>query len=552
MSSEPQTAPGVMETNPTRTLIATIAGWVGLALIIGAILYWLVTGNPDLTFRIALILGLLGLGAFGLLNPQGIIEIVAGRGTRNILGTALVVVLGLGILIAINVIYTEIGKRQPAALLRADLTAGQTNSLSPQSIRVAQDLTQTVTVYGFFRASESSAQNTAANLLKEYQKYTNKLNVQMVDPDVHPELAIQFQLTHSSVVIFAEGKHQETAASTSETDFTGALLRLRNNVQKKIAILNIPSPLSFSSGGSQQSVAATLADSGLAKENYIVLPPYNLVVSPTISVKDVDVMIVPPPNPNTTVPDNAVRALSDYLDQGGHVLMIGDPQAGPLPAAILHKYGLTEGRGIIVEQSQQNVWGQSPVQVLVTTYPSFTITRDMNNVPTAYYIAEPIIVPTTTITGFTSTPFIQSSATAVYGEITQDQSGQTTLQPVAGGPAPPYNIGVAVEQTVDAATNYTDTQTTKPQVTRLVVIGDYDFVSDQITGQVASSNLDMFYNTVNWLSQSEERISVRPADTTDRTITMSGQTQNLIAWSTIVFLPVLVLIGGGIVWWRRR
>jgi ABC-type uncharacterized transport system involved in gliding motility auxiliary subunit len=88
-------------------------------------------------------------------------------------------------------------------------------------------------------------------------------------------------------------------------------------------------------------------------------------------------------------------------------------------------------------------------------------------------------------------------------------------------------------------------------VTRLVVVGDADFLSDDLTSQPIG-NLDLFYNTVNWLSQSEERISVRPKDTTARQLFLSGEQSNLIAWSTIVFLPLLVLLGGGYVWWRRR
>jgi len=110
---------------------------------------------------------------------------------------------------------------------------------------------------------------------------------------------------------------------------------------------------------------------------------------------------------------------------------------------------------------------------------------------------------------------------------------------------------VTVEQTVADTGNFTSTETTKPQVTRLAVLGDYDMLSDQLISQ-APGNLDMFNNTVNWLSQSEERISVRPKDTTPRQLTMTEQQQSLIAWSTIVFLPVLVLLGGGLVWWRRR
>ena len=50
--------------------------------------------------------------------------------------------------------------------------------------------------------------------------------------------------------------------------------------------------------------------------------------------------------------------------------------------------------------------------------------------------------------------------------------------------------------------------------------------------QILLLNLDMFNNTVNWLSQSEERISVRPKDTTPRQLTMTEQQQSLIAWST--------------------
>ncbi len=281
-----------------------------------------------------------------------------------------------------------------------------------------------------------------------------------------------------------------------------------------------------------------------------MLPPYNLVVSPTISVKDVDVLIVPPPASGSPLSDTVVRALSDYLDRGGHVLMIGDPLAAPLPAGLLQKYGLTEARGVVVEQSSQYLWGPSPVDVLQSSYPSFAITQDMNNVPTAFQAAEPFVTASTPITGFTTTPFLQSSSSAVYTVLTTT-NGQQTLKQDPSGPQPPLNIGVAVEQTISSTNSFTNSTPSKTQTTRLVVIGDYDFVSDQLTSQ-APGNLDLFYNTINWLSSSEERISVRPTDSTVRQLTMTVEQQNLIAWSTIVFLPALVLIGGGIVWWRRR
>jgi hypothetical protein len=553
MSSNPQSVPA-SDLSSNRALIANAAGWFGLIMLIGYLLYWGVTGNNfDLPAKVLLILGLLAIGTFGLMNPQGIIDIVSGQGTRTILSTVLLLALGFGIIVAINIIYGEIVKRQPSPILRTDLTEGQQNSLSPQSIRAVQELTGTVTAYGFFGTTgdEISQQRDAENLLKEYQKYSNKLKVEFVNPDVALAQANRYGLTRYDVVVFDNGVRHETADSTSEENFTGALLRLRSSTQKMVAILNVPSVLDFS-GSSQQALAATLARRGLDTENYTVLPTYNLVVSPTISVTDVDVMIVPPSPENQPLPDNAVRALMDYLDHGGHVLLIGDPLAAPLPAALLQKYGLSEARGIIVDQDRNSLWGNSPTQLLALTYPSSTITRDMNNVPTIYGAAEPIVVATTTITGFTTTPYIQSSSTAQYAVIQADASGnQSQLALDPNGPQAPMNIAVAVEQTVEDTGNFTSTETTKPQVTRLAVIGDYDMLSDQLISQ-APGNLDMFNNTVNWLSQSEERISVRPKDTTPRQLTMTEQQQSLIAWSTIVFLPVLVLLGGGLVWWRRR
>jgi hypothetical protein len=554
MSTDPQSVPATAELSSNRALIANAAGWFGLIMLIGYLLYWGVTGNNfDLPAKVLLIAGLLAIGTFGLMNPQGIIDIVSGKGTRTILSTVLLLALGFGIIVALNIIYGEIVKRAPSPILRTDLTEGQQNSLSPQSIRVAQELTGTVTAYGFFgtTGTEISQQRDAENLLKEYQKYSNKLKVEFVNPDVALAQANRYGLTRYDVVVFDNGVRHETADSTSEENFTGALLRLRSNTQKTVAILNVPSILDFG-GTSQQAVAATLARKGLDTENYVVLPTYNLVVSPTISVTDVNVMIVPPSPENQPLPDNAVRALSDYLDHGGHVLLIGDPLAAPLPSALLQKYGLSEARGIIVDQDRNSLWGNSPTQLVALTYPSSTITRDMNNVPTIYGAAEPIVVATTTITGFTTTPYIQSSSTAQYAVLQADASGnQSQLALDPNGPQAPMNIGVTVEQTVADTGNFTSTETTKPQVTRLAVLGDYDMLSDQLISQ-APGNLDMFNNTVNWLSQSEERISVRPKDTTPRQLTMTEQQQSLIAWSTIVFLPVLVLLGGGLVWWRRR
>ena len=88
----------------------------------------------------------------------------------------------------------------------------------------------------------------------------------------------------------------------------------------------------------------------------------------------------------------------------------------------------------------------------------------------------------------------------------------------------------------------------KPE-TRIVVIGDSDFATNNYLG--ISGNRDMFLNTVNWLAQQENLISIRPKDPDDRRLTMSAAAQRNITWLSWLGIPAIVF-GLGIVSWARR
>ena len=89
----------------------------------------------------------------------------------------------------------------------------------------------------------------------------------------------------------------------------------------------------------------------------------------------------------------------------------------------------------------------------------------------------------------------------------------------------------------------------KPE-TRVVVIGDSDFASNRWLG--ISGNRDLFLNSVNWLAQQENLISIRAKDPEDRRITLSADQDRRIFWLTIFIIPGLILLAGVQAWWRRR
>ena len=89
----------------------------------------------------------------------------------------------------------------------------------------------------------------------------------------------------------------------------------------------------------------------------------------------------------------------------------------------------------------------------------------------------------------------------------------------------------------------------KPE-TRLVVFGDSDFVTNGYLG--IPGNRDLFLNSVNWLAQQENLISIRPKDPEDRRVTLTADQAKLIFWLSILIIPGLILAAGVQTWWRRR
>jgi ABC-type uncharacterized transport system involved in gliding motility auxiliary subunit len=86
--------------------------------------------------------------------------------------------------------------------------------------------------------------------------------------------------------------------------------------------------------------------------------------------------------------------------------------------------------------------------------------------------------------------------------------------------------------------------------TRLVVCGDSDFAAN--VNVTLGGNLDLFLNSVNWLAEEEELISIRPTPPADRRLILSPGQARFLQYSSVIFLPAAVLLVGAVIWWRRR
>lgn len=90
----------------------------------------------------------------------------------------------------------------------------------------------------------------------------------------------------------------------------------------------------------------------------------------------------------------------------------------------------------------------------------------------------------------------------------------------------------------------------KPQGARLVVFGDVNFATNEYVEN--PGNADLFRNSINWLAQKETQLGISAKPPDFRKATINPIQMKVIFWVSIAGIPVIPVIIGSIVWWKRR
>jgi len=85
---------------------------------------------------------------------------------------------------------------------------------------------------------------------------------------------------------------------------------------------------------------------------------------------------------------------------------------------------------------------------------------------------------------------------------------------------------------------------------RFVVIGNSQWAANSFID--FNGNGDLALNAMNWLSSDEDLISIRPKPPENSQITMTSNQLRWVRISSQFLLPLVVVLAGVSVWWRRR
>jgi len=419
-----------------------------------------------------------------------------------------------------------------------DTTTNKRFSLSDQTHKVVGTLKTDVKITYFDQTSRFSGSGGAKDLLDRYDNLSTKLSVNYVDPDKKPQLAKAAGVRNYATTFVEASGRKEEAKSVTEEEVTGAIIRALKGGQRTVCLVKGSGEHTIDN--SDRAGYSSVKD--LFERNNYKSQELSLLEKPEIP-KECTVLMVGGPRRDYLEP--AVNAIKGYVEGGGHALIMLDPplkfrgdeiDENQALTKLLESWGVTLNKDLILDLSGiGRIFGLSEAVPLVTSYESHAIVREMKEVATAFPLARSIETKSGDKTSveklFSSSGNSFATTNLSSGEVKPDPA-KDKKGPLAIGAAGTYNTGKEKEQG------------------RFVVVGSSGWVANNLIR--FNGNRDLFLNMLNWLSADEDLISIRPKEPEDRRLSLTVRQMNMLFFTCVVFLPLVIIAGGLGVWWKRR
>ena len=452
---------------------------------------------------------------------------IKARQTKFAAYTAVYVLIVLAVIGVVNFLANRYNKSY-------DATASKQFTLSDQTIKIAKNLKQDVTITYWDQPTQFPA---ARDLLDRYKNLSSKIDVQYQDVEKNRTKAIAAGVTRrGAVLIDAGNKHQE-AKSLSEEEVTGALVRALKTGDKLACFVT----------GSGEHTLDDAERSGYAnlktliEANNYKTQSVNLLQKPEIP-KECTIVVVGGPSRDYLQPE--VDALKNFVEGGGRAILMLDPplkfakqniDENSALAGVLAGWGVTLDKDLVLDTSGVGqLYGLGPEIALVSSYSTHAIVREMKRLSAGFPIARSLEVKNgdkTTVEKLFDTSD-DSFATMNLASAEIKQSASDKKGPLTLGAAGTFKGGA------------------EGAAGRFVVVGSSSWVTNSYLR--IAGNRDLFLNMMNWLSADEDLISIRPKEPEDRRLNMNRNQMALVFYSSVLAIPLLILAAGISVWWKRR
>ena len=473
---------------------------------------------------------------------------------------------------------------------RSDWTSTGLYTLSDKTVKIVKNLDKEVAMYVLWSQGDPRFMDVK-EILDNYAGLSPRLKVEMVDPDMNPErVQLIVQKYGAKVQMDAQGNMgieagifvtsgdnvkfvsseefedhadamfnqdpetgEEMSEFKAEQEITAAVMRVISDEQISIC---------FTQGHGERPLdgfgAGTL---GHVKEG-LKRDSYKVESFPTAGTSKVpegcDMVVVS--GPNRTFMTNEAAMLKGYLKNGGKLMLLLDPIVKDnrfIPTgleSLCANDGILLGSDIIMETDPQRLPSKTPVTFLISEFGVHKAVKQLS-LPDAIGAdakeqtdAFPVVFSMARSLGEkdTDTALVDNLAktsTMSWGEVDLASLGSGDSAPTQDqyDTAGPVVVGmIAVETTKD-----------KEKAGKLLVIGDSDFLEEELFVNSSLYNRDFWSGLVGWMTAREDLVSIAPKNPEHIRLSLTKEDAGTIWW-TLIGEVILVIALGVMVWMRRR
>lgn len=444
------------------------------------------------------------------------------------------------IVIAIVIVFNMIVNLIPENKRQFDISSTNIYEISSKSKKIINKVDHDVTFYVL--AEKSSTDKRIKTFINKYASLSDKIHIKWIDPVLHPSALTKYGAEENNIVIsckktnrtttvsfddilVSSASYYSTSSSASSFDGDGQLTSALNYVTSDKEYKAY-----YTSGHGESSLSSEVT-SLLTKSR--VSTSDLLLMTATSIPDDCDLLIIDGATSDFT--KDEVKLLSSYLKKGGKVvtLLAQTNKSMKNLYGLLKDYGLTVQSGYIADTERSY---QGNYYYLI---PNLSVSGDM-----ASGISSNSIMMINSKGMTQSTPARDSISTDSFMTTSSNGYAVTEKKQTQGT----YVLGATSTESVKVK-NSKGKKVTKES--RLTVYGSNMLIDEQITSSFSSlENLTLFTNSVTASLDNADNVSISPKslEVSYNTITHPGPFSILV----VFVIPVGLIIGGFIVWFRRR
>ena len=445
-------------------------------------------------------------------------------------------------LVAINLLVQQV----PTEI---DMTEKKLFSLTEQTEKVLDNLSEEVTIYAVYRVGEES--DEVVQVLEKYEKKSENITLEFVDIEKNPGFTTQFEedrekIRHGSLIVKSGETYRVITAMDLydiSTNRQGQSQLMGFNTEQRVtsAILYVTSgytPVLYQLTGHGEY---TFGDYGLAsmlsKENYEI-KQLNLLKTPEIP-EDASVIVVM--SPKNDLNEAEADKIRTFLNEGGRGLFLFDFisfEFFPVFGELLQSFGIGFHPGIVMEGNPNYLYTTDNRFLLAPSLTDHEILAPLKESKMSLLVPNSMGIELLEMKkrNLEVQPILQTSNDSWVRTV--DNGTADSLPSDIPGPA---TLAVSVTDKYD-----------KEEGTRLVVMGSSGILTPIPPFGQIKGNIEYLVNSISWVNNREETISIRSKSLFKLPLRISGLLSFVYSGVVVIIIPLVVIIIGLVIWLKRR